>query len=465
MSAAAVVRSLPHLLATALVGVGVLLAALPLAGLSPAQAHVAGLVTASLGLWATGVIPEALTALAFFTVAMLAGLAPAEVVFSGLASSAFWLVFAGLVIGAAIRSTGLAARIAFVTARSIGATWTGAVVGVVAIGLVMAVLMPSSMGRVVLMLPILDALADHLGHPRGGRGHLGLVAAGVFGTVAPAFAILPANIPNVVLAGLVETSFGMSLSYGHYLLLHFPVLGLVKAVVLVGLLLALYPGDGHCPLDETAEAPGPMSRAELRLVLVLAGALALWTTDSLHHISPAWVGMSAAIVCLLPPVGILPVTAMRQINLEPALYVGGIVSLGALITHVGLGQALADWALHVAHIAPGTPAADFAQLSGSATLLGTVVTLPGVPAVLTPLAREFASAAGLPLDAVLATQVVGFSTFFLPFQSPPLIMAIQIGEIPRRDVTRLCLAMAAVSLLALWPLDYLWLRLLGLFGG
>jgi hypothetical protein len=57
--------------------------------------------------------------------------------------------------------------------------------------------------------------------------------------------------------------------------------------------------------------------------------------------------------------------------------------------------------------------------------------------------------------------VVGFSTVLLPYQAPPLVMALQVGDIPRRDVVRMCLATAALSAVLLWPLDFLWLSLLG----
>jgi len=54
-------------------------------------------------LWATSLLPEFITALLFFTAAMIAKIAPADVIFGGFASSAFWLVFSGVVLGVAIR--------------------------------------------------------------------------------------------------------------------------------------------------------------------------------------------------------------------------------------------------------------------------------------------------------------------------------------------------------------------------
>ncbi len=41
-------------------------------------------------------------------------------------------------------------------------------------------------------------------------------------------AILPANAPNLVLAGAAETLYNLQLIYAEYLWVQFPVMGLVK---------------------------------------------------------------------------------------------------------------------------------------------------------------------------------------------------------------------------------------------
>jgi hypothetical protein len=264
-----------------------------------------------------------------------------------------------------------------------------------------------------------------------------------------------------VLAGIVESSLGQPLAFGDYLLVHFPVLGLAKTLVLIGLLLALYQDKDRKAVRRAPIPAPPPSAIERRLALLLVIALAFWASDAWHHVSPAWIGMAAAVICLLPPTGLLPPKALQTINLEPVFYVGGIISLGALVTHAGLGQRLAVWALEVLALTPDHPWASFVHLCGLSTLVGLLTTLPGVPAVMTPLTSAFAAAGGLTPAAVLAAQVVGFSTVVLPYQAPPLVMAMQAADLPRGEMTRLCLTTAVITILVLWPLDILWLSLLG----
>ena len=50
-------------------------------------------------MWASGALPAHVAALVFFLVASVFAVAPAPVVFAGFQSSAWWLVFSGLVKG------------------------------------------------------------------------------------------------------------------------------------------------------------------------------------------------------------------------------------------------------------------------------------------------------------------------------------------------------------------------------
>ena len=59
----------------------------------------AGIVTVTIGLWATARLPEYLVALLFFATAAILHLAPPDVLFSGFSSGAFWLVLSGFVLG------------------------------------------------------------------------------------------------------------------------------------------------------------------------------------------------------------------------------------------------------------------------------------------------------------------------------------------------------------------------------
>ncbi len=441
-----------------LLALGLLLA--PPAGLPASAALPAALVLVSIGLFATGIIPGHLTALLFFTLATFTGIAPPQVIFGGFAANAFWLIFGGLVLGVAVRSSGLGERLAQRAGELAGAHYPRLIAGVVAIGIVLGFLMPSSVGRAVLLIPLAVALAQRYGFSPGRNGYTGVVLAAAFGTHLPTFAVLPANVPNLVLSGAAETLYGWTPSYGHYLLLHFPILGLLKALVIIVLIVRLYPDRADPP--PIAPARRPLSADERRLLWILLSALGLWMTDFLHHLSPAAVAMAAALLVLLPRIGLLPERAFNEINYASLFYVAGIMGIGALVAQSGLGALVARGLLAVLPLQPGQAMQNLISLVAVSAIVGLGTTLPGVPAVMTPLASDMASASGLSLEAVLMSQVLGFSTLLLPYQSAPLVVALALGGVPVAAGVRLALALGAVTLLLLLPLDLLWWRLLGM---
>ncbi|MBS1190867.1 MAG: sodium/sulfate symporter [Rhodocyclaceae bacterium] len=445
------------LLTVAALGIGALADRTAAPAPGPGLSAVAVLVAMTLGLWASGLISEALTTLVFFAGALLFRLATPEAVFAGLGSSAFWLVFSGLIIGAAIRATGLSGRIAAGLAPLLARSQAHALAGAACFGVFLAFLMPSAMGRVVLIIPLLQDLGERLGLEEGSPSRRGILVGGILGTALPSTAILPSNIPNNVLAAIYEGLFHRQMSYSDYLWQHFPVLGLVKALLLIALLRRFYRDAAPWRGLSAPGRMGPWSQAERRLSLWLGGAILLWLTDSLHHLSPAWVGLGVAIACLLPGIGVLPGDTLQRINLEPLLYVSGVVGLGAVISASGLGQQMALWLESGLPMAPAGGFGNFLALCGVSTLLGLLTTLPGVPAVLTPLTERFAAMSGLPASLVVATQVVGFSTLLLPYQAPPLVAALQLTSLSRREMAKILLALAGLSILVLWPIDYLWL--------
>jgi len=451
----------PVVLAALTTVAGIYLLVLPPVLLGPEQGRAAGLAIIAIGLWATGAMPEHITALLFFLVAMLLNIAPAKVIFSGFASGALWMIFAGLIIAVAMRSTGLSQRLARSIALRVSHSYLHLIAGLVAVGMIMGFLMPSSMARSTLLIPIALSLAEHAGFPPGSKGRTGVVLAAAFGAFLPNFSILTANVPNLVLLGAAEEQAGVVPHYGAYLLLHFPILGLLKAALIVGLIHWRYREEPQLVTPE-ATPHTSLSRAEWKMAAILFFALGMWLTDSLHHISPAWIGLTAAIVLLLPRIGLVGGRQLTtEVNYNPMLFVAGVLGLGALLAHSGLGARLAQALTQVLPLAPGHNLLNFISLTVTAMVTGLVATLPGVPAILTPLAGGLAHSAGLPVGTVLMTQVVGFSTPFFLYQAAPVLVAMQLGGEKTRSAILPLLQVALVSVLLLWPLDYLWWHLLG----
>jgi di/tricarboxylate transporter len=148
-------------------------------------------------------------------------------------------------------------------------------------------------------------------------------------------------------------------------------------------------------------------------------------------------------------------------HVTPLLYVAGFLALGAIIAESGLGRLMGDALIAWMRMDPARPGSNAPLVLAIGAAIGLLTTLPGLPAVMTPIADSLAQASGLPLPTVLMLEVPVFSTVLLPYQSPPMVIAMHMGGASLRDGARLTLALAAISVLVLAPLDYGWWRLMG----
>lgn len=449
--------------------VAVLLALLlifyPPAWLSTQAATTGAICLIVISLFATGLLPEASSSLLFFLLAMLLGIAPAGVVFSGFESGAFWIIFGGLILGLSIRHTGLGEQLARRLLQIVPSRYAALVVGAVAVGGMLAFLMPGSIGRVVLLVPVALAVADQLGFDAHRNGRLALALGAIFGTQIISVGILPASVPNVVWSGSVETLYEMDVAYLTYMLWNFPILGLLRAALLVGVLIWMLP-DRVPGSPVVSPVPTQAKHPHARhLTVVLCIALTLWMTDVFHGIAPAWIALGAAFYCLIPGVGLVPERPFNKLDLQPLLFVAAVLGLGAVLRHSALAETLLERYLVHLPFAAGADGLNFALIGLGGSVLSLLTTAPGVPAILVPLAGDLAGLIGWPTQGVLATIVVGYSISLLPYQLPPIVIGCQLAGIPWRIMFRLLAVHAVVSILVALPLQYAWLRALGVLPG
>ena len=426
------------------------------------------LILLVVGALATGVIPEQITILIFFLLAMLLAIASPQIVFSGFVSGAFWLVFGGLIIGAAVETTGLGNRIAQSLISYVRGSYMWVVATILLINLVLIFLMPSTLSRVVLLIPIIISISDQMGYSRGSKPANGLVMVTVLTAYLCSTSVLPANVPNNVLMGASETFLNTPIRYFEYFLLHFPILGALKAIIIWGAVVYLFKPENQEAKIVTGDTGSirksktQLPKHEKRILIFLVCALLLWATDTVHGITPAWVSLAVGIACLFPKFGVVsPSEFKEKVAIGPLLYVAGIIGIGAVVADSGLGNYLSKVMIEASNLSPDNPLGGFLVLSGISMLLSFFSTMPGVPAIMIPLAPDLQDASGLPLKTVVMTQVIGFSTVWLPYQVPPIIVGMQLAGVPMVAGIKVTFFIAILSIILLTPLIIIWWQFLG----
>lgn len=426
----------------------------------------AAVILITLACWSTAIIPPFLTGLIFFALVAIFKLVAPSILFSGFSSTAVWLIISGFIIGSAISSSGLDKRLATAIAPHLTLSYSRLILGLVGSAVLLGFIMPSSVGRAIVLIPVGMALADKIGFKRGSNGRRGIAVALAIACNMPSFAILPANIPNMILVGASENLFAVNFSYMEYLMLHFPVLGFIKSLLVVFLVLLIFPdkiSHNKCSEQITSdEKPEINNLQQKKVAWLLSITLLFWITDSVHGINPAWVGLTAAIILLLPKWGVVETASFnRCIDFGTVVFVSAALGLGGLVNASGVGDFMGQAFSILLPSSTENSFFSFIALTLISTFTGLVTTIPGVPTVLTPMAADFAQQTGFSLPAVLMTQVIGFSTVIFPYQVAPLIVAMQLSKESLASLLKVTLPLAAITIVILMPLDYCWWLLLG----
>jgi MFS family permease len=185
-------------------------------------------------------------------------------------------------------------------------------------------------------------------------------------------------------------------------------------------------------------------------------------TDAIHGVAPAWISLGVGIICLMPVVGVVSSETFKEkVQIGPLLFVAGIIGVGAVVADTGLGSFISELFLEASNLSPDDPLHGFFVLSGIAMLLGFFSTMPGVPAVLVPIASDLSVASGFELRTVLMTQVIGFSMVWLHYQVPPIIIGMQLAGVPMAVGFKVTALIGLISLVTLMPLLVVWWQFLG----
>ena len=428
------------------------------AGTLPALA----LTVLIIGLMATDSMPEYLTSALFFILALVFQIAPVGVVLFSLRSSAFWLIAGGVVLGIAAIKTGLGRSIAQLFVRHLSQSFPRLIGGIVLGAVVLAFLVPAAIARMIILMPIVLALADRLAFTPGTKGRTAMALAVTAASFYIPMTILPSNLPNVLLAGLAENLYGEKITYGFYLLMHFPTAGALKALVLVGVICWLF-SDKIVISKVDQETPPPLGPEGRRLAAIIVLTVIVWATDFIHGVAPGWIAVVAAGMCLLPGIGVVKIVDFKgkSSGFIALFNVATVISLGAVIAATGAGELIADGLFTATDFRPNEPVYAFGIFTAINILMTFIAALPGTIAVLAPFADNVAEASGLPLITVLMIITNGYSTVFLPYQAPPIVAGLRLGGVSLADGAKLTLTLSVITVFALLPLTFLWWRVLG----
>ncbi len=410
-------------------------------------------------LWATNITSNLVASLFFFLSLLITSHIPAEVIFSGFTSNAFWLVFSGTVIGFALKKSGLSDRLGTFIASYCGGSYTKALTGFVFLSVLLSFAMPSTFGRIAILVPITLAFCDKVGLTEKDLGRWGIILATIVTSAELSSAILPANLPNLVVWGVAEQNFQLSIGYSEYLIALFPAVGLIKGLVLVLTSRKFFPSQFSYQ-QQKHFSKKPFSKQEIYVSVLLTLTVAGWLTDFLHHLSASLIGLLFAFLYLIS-IGRNGINEFcLTTKLDMLWFIAAILGFAKVIQVLGLPSIFTQYISHI-HLIEYGSFVKYLIFVAMVIAMTFLFTANIAPAIFSPLANAF-SAGGLGIKTVLFSQALGYSTIFFPYQAPPIILGASLSNMPGKIAIKYCILTAAFSLIIVIPTNYLWWQVIHL---
>ncbi|MCU0636964.1 MAG: anion permease, partial [Gemmatimonadaceae bacterium] len=365
-------------------------------------------------------------------------------------------------------------RIALTILARVGSSPTGLFVGVIAVAITLAFVVPSTTARAAALVPIMGGIVTAFALPIDSR-----LGALLMMTVAHASTIWNVGIKtaagqNLVGVGLIEKGLDRTITWGEWFVAGAPWAVCMTLVLVVVMRRMIRPeavgGPAALALLRTQrDALGSVTPAERRLLLLTGALLAVWATEGWAHPLDSATAMVVALMCmLLPGIGVMTwEDAESRVPWGTMVLFGVGVSLGGALIETGAAAWAAKATLGRLGVSTMAPLAIVAVLTvvnivvhqGFASATGLAAAfIPIVLAFFTGLARPDAPAFGMTLVQLFMVSV----GFLLPVNSPQNMVCHGTGAFTTREFLRVGIPLTLAAVLVTLLLSATYWRWIGL---
>jgi len=418
------------------------------------SAAVLGLLGVVVVLWVTEAVPLFVTSLAIPVVLVVSGVGTANDALAPFFHPIIALFFAGFLMAEAMRRTGLDHLAAISLVARAGRSPLTLFVAMIAVSAFMSFWM-SNTAAVAVLLPIALAVTEPL-QSIGYRKAivLAIAYAATIGGVGSAIGT-PAN-PLAI--QFLRDFVGRDISFVEWFAVGLPMV--VTFLPLMGAYLwwrmrARPAAERFSQAREVARAElavaGRPNRDQLVVLLVFAGVVALWLTETFHGIQTGIVALGGAVVLAL--LGKVLPEDLGRISWASLLTFGGGLTLGFFLLETGTS----DWIATRLDGLSAIPAPIAVGLVATVTLaLTTVASNTATAAMLVPLAIPLAGLTGVdPVLMVLVVAIASSVDFALVIGTPPTLLAYSTrlytpGQIFRVGIVLDLVGIVLLSVVVVW---------------
>jgi anion transporter len=447
---------------TAVVGLSILLAVVPTELTREGRLALAAFGGATI-LWVLTPLSPAFVALIAAALLTVVGAVPQESLTSALGADIVWLMIGAFILGEAIATSGLAARLTrWVVAR---ARRTDQLFWLVAASLLpLTFVIPSTSGRASVALPLHRSLASTLGDVEATRALSLLIPTVILVTTIAAFTGAGSHlIVNDVLAGMTGRRIGL-LEWIIYGLPFALAAGATACFMVLRLFLSAQQRTRRLKVP-CADKQG-WSCDEGVVAIIATSMLGLWLSETLHGLGIAAVALLGALALMAPRSVLTWKQGLKAVSWDLVLFVAAALVLGKSLIDTGAATWLMGALLSAIGLAKGISGAAVVAAIGAITLAAHLIMTSHAARAAALVPPLIAIAGSLQLDPVAVAFIgtVGMNyCLTLPVSSKALLM-FQDSEhgIRPGDLLRLSAVLAPLHLVLVIVFYFGYWRFVGL---
>jgi anion transporter len=414
--------------------------------------------------WATSVAHPGYTSILLTLGWVWTKTASPAIVFKLWSNPMIYLVVGGFLMAAAVERSGLGRRIAYKYTLRFVNSYTSLLAAPYILGFLLSFMIPHPWPRSFMIMAVMAIMIKEMNLPRKDAINIGLA---VFASSVPVSLILFTGD-----AMINSIAWGFTATQPSWLkwLWYMGVPGVVASVLLFLLQLFLFKPTAAVIVKKDdirirLQELGKMTHSEKVVTFWIGLAILVWATDFIHHINPAWVAISCAIVLSLPVIGdVLKPPDWAKVNIGTLFFLTAALGIGV----VGAATGMNTWVASV--VLPHHVPSNLFLLSlllVVATILihmclGSVLAVMGI---VIPTMLAFTAGSGIdPLVITLIVYTAVAGHFVMPFHH----MNVLVGEgetgggYSDEDTAKLGIPMTVIVLIVTLGVELPWWKLIGL---
>lgn len=411
------------------------------------------LTTMALVCWALELLPDALVATVLPIMYIVFSVAPSQRVLGPWTGSIGWWVLGGMMIGVFLMKTGLSRRLSLRCINLVGRSFLFLMFGIMLSGILLAMILPSVMGRAAVLCVLCVGICETLDVAKGSREGAAIIIAGLIATAAGKMCFLSGGGDLIMSMRLTTEITGEAMTWMQYAI-HNTVPALFYSIMsILCAYFVLRPsmkGDIRQSIRPHLEALGSMSTAEKKATLLLLVLCALMLTDKYHGIDVGWFMLLIPSMAFLPGIDLLNTDDFKKLNFPVVIFTVGCMTIGSAATACGMDKVAS------AVLIPLLSGSEFytvimTYISGAS--LNFLFTPLAATAAMTTTVANIAQAMNInPLMLVYSFNF-GLEQYIFPYEYAVVVYFYATGYLKSTDIvkvfgTRMILAAAFVAFIA-----------------